>query len=49
LCRPPSLGVLTGDRRSEGDTVNTLLDQMPEGTIACLTLVATPQDTSRRT
>ena len=45
LRRPPALGLLTGERRAGGDAVNALMDQMPEGTILCLTLIATPQDT----
>lgn len=45
LRRPPNVGCLTGERRAGGDAVNALADQLPEGTILCLTLVATPQDT----
>jgi len=41
---PPSTGHITGETR-KGDAINTLMDQLPEGTIMCLTLVATPQDT----
>ena len=44
LRRPPALGILTGERRASGDAVKALFDELPEGTIACLTLVATPQD-----
>jgi len=44
LRRPPSLGTLTGERRGSGDAVKALFDELPEGTIACLTFVATPQD-----
>ena len=44
LRRPPALGILTGERRASGDSVKALFDELPEGTIACLTLVATPQD-----
>jgi conjugative transfer ATPase len=44
LRRPPALGILTGERRTSGDAVKALFDELPEGTIACLTLVATPQD-----
>lgn len=40
---PPTTGHLTGETR-KGDALNALFDQMPEGTIMCLTLVATPQD-----
>ncbi|MBP7654927.1 MULTISPECIES: conjugative transfer ATPase [Pseudomonadota] len=43
LRTPPSVGHLTGETR-KGDAVNTLFDQMPEDTVMCLTLVATPQD-----
>jgi len=44
LRRPPALGTLTGERRASGDSVKALFDELPEDTIACLTLVATPQD-----
>jgi conjugative transfer ATPase len=44
LRRPPALGILTGERRASGDAIKALFDELPEGTIACLTLVATPQD-----
>lgn len=44
LRRPPPLGILTGERRAGGDSVKALFDELPEDTIACLTLVATPQD-----
>ncbi|MBV6273213.1 conjugative transfer ATPase [Alcaligenaceae bacterium CGII-47] len=43
LRSPPATGHLTGETR-KGDAINTLFDQMPEDTILCLTLVATPQD-----
>ncbi|EPI2779887.1 conjugative transfer ATPase [Pseudomonas aeruginosa] len=43
LRTPPAIGHLTGENR-RGDAVNTLFDQLPEDTILCLTLVATPQD-----
>ncbi|WP_338806980.1 conjugative transfer ATPase [Pseudomonas chlororaphis] len=43
LRTPPVIGHLTGETR-RGDSVNTLFDQLPEGTTLCLTLVATPQD-----
>jgi conjugative transfer ATPase len=39
----PNTGHLTGETR-KGDAVNTYFDQMPEDTLMCLTLVATPQD-----
>ncbi|MDX3928977.1 MAG: conjugative transfer ATPase [Shinella sp.] len=44
LRMPPAAGHITGETRKGGDAINTLLDQMPEDTIMCLTLVATPQD-----
>lgn len=44
LRMPPSTGHITGETR-KGDAINTLMDQLPEGTVMCLTLVATPQDT----
>ncbi len=43
LRMPPATGHLTGETR-KGDAINTLFDQLPEGTVMCLTLVATPQD-----
>ncbi|MFJ5483725.1 conjugative transfer ATPase [Pectobacterium actinidiae] len=43
LRMPPATGHLTGENR-KGDAINTLFDQMPEDTILCLTIVATPQD-----
>src|SRR5690606_22641794 len=43
LRTPPTAGHLTGETR-RGDAVNTVFDQMPLGTVMCLTLVATPQD-----
>ncbi|GBQ20292.1 conjugative transfer ATPase [Gluconacetobacter sacchari DSM 12717] len=43
LRTPPSTGHLTGETR-KGDALNALLDQMPEDTVLCLTMVATPQD-----
>ncbi|RIJ09672.1 conjugative transfer ATPase [Pseudomonas sp. 91RF] len=39
----PLTGHLTGETR-KGDAINTYFDQMPEDTVMCLTLVATPQD-----
>lgn len=45
LRRPPVLGLLTGERRAGGDAVSALMDQMPEGSILCLSLIVTPQDT----
>lgn len=44
LRMPPSTGHITGETRKGGDAINALFDQMPEDTILCLTLVATPQD-----
>ncbi|MFW7343917.1 conjugative transfer ATPase [Pollutimonas sp. H1-120] len=43
LRTPPTTGHLTGETR-KGDAINTLFDQMPEDTVMCLTLIATPQD-----
>ncbi len=43
LRTPPHTGHLTGETR-KGDAINTYFDQMPEDTLMCLTLVATPQD-----
>ncbi|TFA85146.1 conjugative transfer ATPase [Pseudomonas sp. LAIL14HWK12:I2] len=43
LRNPPHTGHLTGETR-KGDAINTYFDQMPEDTLMCLTLVATPQD-----
>lgn len=39
----PSTGHVTGETR-KGDAINAVFDQMPEDTVMCLTLVATPQD-----
>jgi conjugative transfer ATPase len=39
----PNTGHLTGETR-KGDAINSYFDQMPEDTLMCLTLVATPQD-----
>jgi len=44
LRAPPATGHLTGETRKGGDACNALFDQMPEDTVMCLTLVATPQD-----
>lgn len=44
LRTPPNVGHITGEARAGGDSVNALYDQMPEGTIMCITLVITPQD-----
>lgn len=44
LRMPPGVGHLTGETRKGGDAMNALFDQMPEDTVMCLTLVATPQD-----
>ena len=43
LRTPPATGHLTGETR-KGDALNALMDQMPEDTVLCLTLVVTPQD-----
>jgi conjugative transfer ATPase len=44
LRMPPPTGHITGETRKGGDAVNALFDQMPEDTVMCLTIVATPQD-----
>lgn len=44
LRSPPPTGHVTGETRKGGDAMNALFDQMPEDTVMCLTLVATPQD-----
>jgi conjugative transfer ATPase len=40
---PPTTGHITGETR-RGDSINAVMDQMPNGTIMCLTMVVTPQD-----
>lgn len=44
LRNPPKIGHITGET-SKGDAINSLMDQMPEDTLMCLTIVITPQDT----
>ncbi len=44
LRTPPATGHVTGETHKGGDAFNALFDQMPEDTVMCLTLVATPQD-----
>lgn len=44
LRTPPTTGHITGETRKGGDAFNALFDQMPDDTVMCLTLVATPQD-----
>lgn len=44
LRTPPEIGHVTGETRAGGDAVNALFDQMPEGTVMCITMVVTPQD-----
>ncbi|TCL02180.1 conjugative transfer ATPase [Sodalis ligni] len=44
LRTPPLTGHITGETHKGGDAYNALFDQMPEDTVMCLTLVATPQD-----
>ncbi len=44
LRTPPATGHITGETRKGGDAFNALFDQMPDDTVMCLTLVATPQD-----
>lgn len=45
LRKAPTIGHLTGEGRHSGDAINAAFDHMPEGTVLCLTLVVTPQDT----
>ncbi len=45
LRMPPVTGHLTGETRKGGDAINALFDQAPEGTVLCITVVVTPQDT----
>lgn len=45
LRSPPDIGHLTGETPRGGDALNALFDQMPEDTVLCITMVATPQDT----
>ncbi len=45
LRTPPKLGHLTGELpRGDSHARNALFDHMPEGTVACLTIIATPQE-----
>ncbi|MBV6791650.1 conjugative transfer ATPase [Xanthomonas euvesicatoria] len=44
LRTPPATGHITGETRKGGDATNALMDQMPEDTVMCLTMVVTPQD-----
>lgn len=44
LRTPPSIGHVTGETRNGAEAVNALFDQMPEGTVMCLTMVVVPQD-----
>ncbi len=45
LRTPPKIGHLTGELpRGDGSARNALFDNLPEGTVACLTIVATPQE-----
>lgn len=44
LRTPPEIGHLTGEAHTGADAINAVFDQMPEGTVMCITLVATPQD-----
>lgn len=41
----PTIGHLTGERRTGGDAMSALFDQLPPDTVMSLTLVITPQDT----
>ncbi len=40
----PDMGHLTGETANGGDAWNAVFDQLPEGTVLCLTLIITPQD-----
>jgi conjugative transfer ATPase len=40
----PGIGHLTGETPKGGDAVNALFDQMPQDSVLCMTMVATPQD-----
>jgi conjugative transfer ATPase len=44
LRTPPTIGHVTGETRNGADAVNALFDQVPEGTVMCVTLVVVPQD-----
>lgn len=44
LRTPPNTGHITGETHKGGDAINALMDQMPEDTVMCLTMVVTPQD-----
>lgn len=44
LRSPPSVGHITGETRNGGNAINAVFDQVPEGTVMCITLVVTPQD-----
>ncbi|MQT50133.1 conjugative transfer ATPase [Pseudomonas helleri] len=44
LRTPPNTGHITGETPKGGDAINALMDQMPEDTVMCLTMVVTPQD-----
>jgi conjugative transfer ATPase len=43
-CRPASVTSQVRPQKG-GDSLNAVFDQMPEGTVMCLTFVVTPQDT----
>lgn len=43
LRQPPEAGHLSGEMR-HGEALNAVMDQLPAGTVMCLTVVATPQD-----
>ena len=40
----PDMGHLTGETAKGGDAWNAVFDQLPEGTVLCLSLIITPQD-----
>lgn len=43
LTSPPGPGCLTGEKE-RGENINALMDMMPPGTLACLTLLVQPQN-----
>lgn len=44
LRTPPGIGHLTGELLKGGNATNAVFDQLPAGTIMCITMVVTPQD-----
>jgi conjugative transfer ATPase len=45
LRKPPAIGHVTGEAHTSSDAVSAVFDQLPEGTVMCMTLLVTPQDT----